>query len=526
MTRSVSTPNGPREADRVRWRAYWKAQDQPWRTEPEITNERQRFLAERRALAPNTDEGVYPFKGIKLSRADVEWLLATHQAAKLEGGRGSTRWQIPTGLDLRGADLRKVNLSYLPLYGMRGGLTLEEWLSTDEEQREQAHTHLEHANLHGAHLERAVLLGAVLARANLRAAHLTGADCSEAHLEHALLHQAHLEGASLYKAHLEGAELIDAHLEGANLQEASLRHADLSLVVLAGANLKGAHLEGASFRGAHLEGTAFPEQEQERVSRSVDRFPTILLPADLRGAAFDTASDLYGVSLGDDAFGYVRMADVRWGNAILSVVAWSHVSMLGDERKARQPQTEEGHPKSLRQRLAEYETAIRANSQLALVLRGQGLGGQAARFVYRTQLLRRQILWWQTWWGRGESAEDVAPRVGLWGRAQNLGSWFFSCLLDLLSGYGYKLSRCFVAYILAIVGFAVAHYLVALFVEPPPLSWLQAFAMSIQSLHGRVFAFRPGDAQQVVNTAEAVVGLLIEALLVAIITPRILGLDR
>ncbi len=51
---------------------------QLWRTEPEIDTERQRYLAERRAIAPDIEQGIYPFRGIKLSRADVEWLLATH----------------------------------------------------------------------------------------------------------------------------------------------------------------------------------------------------------------------------------------------------------------------------------------------------------------------------------------------------------------------------------------------------------------------------------------------------------------
>ena len=48
--------------------------------------------------------------------------------------------------------------------------------------------------------------------------------------------------------------------------------------------------------------------------------------------------------------------------------------------------------------------------------------------------------------------------------------------------------------------------------------------MGIQSLHGRNFTFEPMGPQVALNTAEAIVGLLIESLFVAIITRRILGL--
>jgi hypothetical protein len=46
--------------DREGWRAYWQAQGMPWRTEPEIDEERQRFLAERRAITPDIEQRIYP----------------------------------------------------------------------------------------------------------------------------------------------------------------------------------------------------------------------------------------------------------------------------------------------------------------------------------------------------------------------------------------------------------------------------------------------------------------------------------
>src|SRR2546423_8988791 len=96
------------------WKGYWETQGQPWRTEPEIDAERQKYLAERRAIVPDIEQGIYPFKDIKLSRADVEWLIATH-----DNRCGSVEWNGHSGhenegLDLRGAILQRVDLHGLP----------------------------------------------------------------------------------------------------------------------------------------------------------------------------------------------------------------------------------------------------------------------------------------------------------------------------------------------------------------------------------------------------------------------------
>ena len=81
---------------------------------------------------PNIGQHVYPFKNISLSRADVEWLLATH-----ENGRGPVDWSDERqrerkGLDLRGANLYGVNLSNLPLACMQGGLSTTDIYSQKE----------------------------------------------------------------------------------------------------------------------------------------------------------------------------------------------------------------------------------------------------------------------------------------------------------------------------------------------------------------------------------------------------------
>src|SRR6266700_2166068 len=211
------------------------AQQAPWRTEPEIGLERQEQLIRCLATTPDIRRGIYPFKGMKLSRADIEWLLATYEngggpsapirptndAANLEmrpdndaiassfaqSGRKEVSSFAQAGraesnrpsLDLRGADLRYVDLHALPLARVRGSLTREEWDEATEEQRANA----------------AVLL--------------TGADLSEAHLEEAELIGAHLEKVSLHEAHLEKANLARARLERAFLARAHLREADLSV---------------------------------------------------------------------------------------------------------------------------------------------------------------------------------------------------------------------------------------------------------------------------------------------------------
>ncbi len=90
----------PSMNDHDAWLAYWSGQDQPWRTEPEIERRRQEELSKLRATIANIEQGVYPFKGEKLSRADIAWLLA-HPLEDAEASKDSEQ------LDLCGADLKR-----------------------------------------------------------------------------------------------------------------------------------------------------------------------------------------------------------------------------------------------------------------------------------------------------------------------------------------------------------------------------------------------------------------------------------
>ncbi len=305
--RSISAQPSSSSAGHDLWRNYWRSQRQPWRTEAEIEKERQLELDRYKAARPATELARYPFTGVRLRRADIEWLLASDgdhlDAANLgDGSQSATE-----GLDLRGADLRKGHLGGLPLTGMQGGLLEDEWLLASDTQRELAAVHLERTDLRGAHLEGAVLCGA------------------------------HLEEADLRDAHLEGADLSGAHLSGANFARA--------------------HLEGAVLCQAHLEG--------------VRNFPK---PANLRGACFDSATRLEGVTLGDEQFGHVRLADVHWGNVNLAVVDWAQIDRLGDEDEIQW------------QLPVEYQYAIRANHQVAAALQAQGLRADADYFAYRAHV--------------------------------------------------------------------------------------------------------------------------------------------
>ena len=448
----------PDNLDSLAWRVYWEKQGQPWRTEPEINRKRQIYLTQRRNIKAIVEQGIYPFKGIKLNRADVEWLLATH-----ENGRGPIDWNDESqygrkGLDLRGADLCEVDLSRLPLSGMNGGFDYRD--RDDEERPEAAAIHLERANLVYTHLE--------------------GANFNSAHLEGAIIGFAHLEKSDFHHVHLEEAKLSSASLVGAYLDSAHLEKADFRFAHLENTNLNNAHLEGANLLDAHLEG------------------------AGLNGAFLAHATELFGIYLSNRQFGGAYLADIHWGDANVVVVDWSIVPMLGNELEARKPKLlSYDVRKSKGVRIREYRDAVRAYRQLSVVLRNQGLNEDAARFAYRAQLMQRVVFRLQ----------------------RKIGQYLFSGFLDLLAGYGYKPWRSFLAYLLVIVAFATAYFVIGHIVGPV-LSPLGSVVFSMTSFHGR--GFFPGgigldDPLTVLAALEAFVGLLIEVTFIATLTQRLFG---
>jgi uncharacterized protein YjbI with pentapeptide repeats len=317
------------------WPEYWQAQGMPWRTEPEIDADRQRFLTARQAIQPDIAKGIYPLGGVALDRGDVEWLLATHESGGMLGpvNWSDERQRTREGLDLRGADLRRIDLRALPLARLRGGLVIDERRETAHWQDEAAAVHLEEAALSEAHLE-----GAWLETAYLRGVFGRGT-----HLEQARLSEAHLEGAMFPETHLEAARLIGARLQEANLEQA--------------------HLEGANLHAVSLDATTY----------------------------------LRGVRLSSPEHGQAWLANVVWGGAILSEVDWSQTKILGAERVARHPNREPRPPLPpilfTSPRVVLFEFAVQAYRQLAIALRAQGVSGWADHFAYRGQVVERQVLW-------------------------------------------------------------------------------------------------------------------------------------
>ncbi len=198
----VKTLPYPSNNDRAGWQAYWQQQGQLWRSEPEIESERQQYLAECRAVKPDVRQGIYPFKDIKLNRADVEWLLATHENGRglVDFSDGSQRQRV--GLDLRGVDLRGVDLHNLPLARTIGDVAWREWPDLTEEQHILAAIHFEKADLKGAHLEGAELEYAFFEGTDLRQAHLQDANLAAAQMQRAYLERADFSGADFWLAHL------------------------------------------------------------------------------------------------------------------------------------------------------------------------------------------------------------------------------------------------------------------------------------------------------------------------------------
>lgn len=211
------TPTRPAPADLAGWKTHWTERGQPWRMEPEISEARQQELAQRyTTVTPDIERGIYPFGGVKLSLADIEWLLATY----------ADTFTPRAGLDVRGANLDDVDLGELPLSGLVGGLTPTEWAEASYEQLQAAMVHMNHVSLREAQLDHAHLSGAQLHGADLTWACLVGADLSFAELQGADLSDTQLQGADLSFAELQETTLFYAHLQGADLYQAALANAE------------------------------------------------------------------------------------------------------------------------------------------------------------------------------------------------------------------------------------------------------------------------------------------------------------
>jgi hypothetical protein len=311
----------------------------------------------------------------------------------------------------------------------------------------------------------------------------TPADLRDVNLGHVVLGDVYLRMADLSRANLVFADLQGAHLADARLHEADmgrmqLQGAELNYADLSSAHLREANLQGANLQYATLVGTRL---------HSAD-----LGHAVLHGVRMDPSTVLSQTHVDAGTW----LGDIMWDGASLARINWDDVPRLGDEDAIRQA-------KDTPKRLEAYRAAARAYQQLALALAAQGLGDEAGRYAYRAQLLQRTVLW----------------------RRRQLGRWLFSVLLAALAGYGYRLSRIVVAYVGVVVLAAAAYYGLGAAGIGPVFSPLQALLVSITAFHGRVFSepFGTSSPQAWVAAVEAVTGLVIEGVFVAMLVQRFFG---
>ncbi len=86
------------------------------------------------------------------------------------------------------------------------------------------------------------------------------------------------------------------------------------------------------------------------------------------------------------------------------------------------------------------------------------------------------------------------------------------------------MGRILVAYLLVVSVCAVAYFFIGIY-HPPHLTLVQAFLESITAFHGRVFyeLFTPDTPQIWVTAFEAIAGLVIESVFIAMLTQRFFG---
>jgi hypothetical protein len=97
-------------------------------------------------------------------------------------------------------------------------------------------------------------------------------------------------------------------------------------------------------------------------------------------------------------------------------------------------------------------------------------------------------------------------------------------LLDGLTGYGYRMGRMIVAYVVLISFFAALFYGFGQ-AGGSPVGWREAAVLSITGFHGRVFSspFTADSPQSVVTAVEAISGFLFEGLFIAMLAQRVFG---
>ena len=198
------------------------------------------------------------------------------------------------GCDLRGADLRRRDLSGVNLRG---------------------------ADLTKAVLHRAILRGTDLSGATLQRVNLNLADLSQANFQNADITNAqlfHVEGG---RADFSGAVLSNSRMGDANLRQANFDRAVLDKVDLGGAFLNNARFAGTSLAGSYLYQASLLRADMTGTRAADANFVSAKMRgADLSRAVFTNsdfqAADLGGANLTDADFRRVRLEFANMRDAI------------------------------------------------------------------------------------------------------------------------------------------------------------------------------------------------------------------
>lgn len=282
----------------------------------------------------------------------------------------------------------------------------------------------------------------------------------------------YIRGVDLSKAELLGTNFSDAHLEGTILSNSDLRGAIFTRANLSKANLRAATLRWADFRNADLREASLQD-------------------ADLRRSQFDGNTKLTSIIINSSTL----LADVLWNGAMLTRLDWESIAYLGDEKLARQSKGEK--------RKVDYREAVRAYQGISIVLSSQGMDREASRYRLREKKIERKLLFLE-----GKRIEGSL-------------SW----LSDVFAGYGERTVKPFSAYFLVIVLYGLAYYLLGSF-EQYSFTPLASLVFSITSFHGRGFfpnaTLTLDNPITVLAATEAIVGLLIELILIGTFSRRFL----
>jgi len=543
LVNAMSLPPSANEYDS--WHEYWLARQQPWRTEPEIALQRQAELRRCLEIAPDIEQGCYPFRTLthRLTRADVEWLLAN----ALEPDQNNDGRQPGASLDLRGADLSKADLRGLPLLNVLGGLDEAAWNAATLVQREMAAVHLERANLHAARLEGALLRGAHLEGANLRAVHLEGADLRNAHLEGEGQVLKPLPPADLRQAYCDQATRLESVQLG-DTQHGFARIADVSW---GNANLAAIDWRSIVMLGDESEAHQWKDLDSYQVATRTNRQVARALHA--QGCYEDAAYFAYRAHINERIIArrqlilpllvrliqrpqmplpilYSRL-DQWWRSwrrpqrfapaflirlallilvllafAIFAPLLFLAVMMLGIVASIVLY--------ALLRRLGRLAQQYQPSQQFFLPAK---LQPQKQRFRHKMDLLLSFLLHKPP----ASPSQSIKvgvfaiPLLGLLVFDNTLvcgGKYLFSLLVDSLTGYGYRLVRVLLWYLAALAFFAILYGAIG------HIAPLDAVVLSITSFHGRGFFpasnAPPGSPMMILAALEAILGLVIEMSLI------------